>query len=559
MKQKIEQLLASLNINAPVLYPKPEFGDYAVNLAKFAKGNLGEVTPKIIAEIRAKDTGGIFEEVIQAGSFVNFRLSKKALLTNLQEIEQQKNKFGTSHVGQGQTVIVEYFQNNVAKPPHVGHLRSAVIGDSLKRIFTALGYNTLSDTHVGDWGVQFGILLHAYKTMGSREVVEKDPIQELNKLYVEESRKIAEDPALRELGKQEFVKLEQGDEENRKLWQWFVDESLKDFERYRKLLKLKPFDLNYGEAFYEDKMAEVLKELEDKGLVKVGEQGEKYVDLETEGLGRCILVKSDGGTTYHMRDFATYTYIRKTHPYFKHIYAVDSRQSHHFKQLFRILELAGYPAETDAVHVDIGFMSLPEGPISTRKGTVISLEKLITEAASRSLVVIKEKNPNLENKEEVAGIVGLAAIKYFDLSHNRKSEVEFSWDKAISFDGNTGPYMLYTYARIQGILRKVASSESRVPSINYSTELEEQELYLLRKLVYFPEMVEQAGGVYLPSLICSYLFELSQLLNTFYEAVQVASEEDLDKKKLRISLISAVGQVVQNGLELLGIETVPRM
>lgn len=506
-------------------------------------------------KISSLDKEFVFESITAVSGFVNFKLSKKVLLGNLDRVMQEQEKYGSSNAGDGKTVIVEYFQNNVAKPPHVGHLRSAVVGDSLKRIFAALGYNAISDTHIGDWGVQFGILLYAYKTMGDREVVIKDPIIELNKLYVAMSAKIEEDPSLRDKGKEEFVKLEQGDEANRALWQWFVDVSKQDFERYRQLLHLLPFDFSYGEAFYEDKMPAVLKELEEQGLVKVGKQGEKYVDLEEEGLGRCILVKSDGGTTYHMRDFATYTYIRKTHPYYKHIYVVDNRQSHHFKQLFRILEKAGYPAESDAVHVDLGFMSLPEGAISTRKGTTISLEALLAESKSRALKIIQEKNPELQGKEVVAEKVGLAAVKYFDLSHNRKSEIIFTWDKAVAFEGNTGPYMQYAHARIHGILRKVGEVETAQGGFEM-IDLESAETILLRKLMNFGEVIEAAANEYSPTLICNYLFELSQEFNTFYEAVPIKDEADKTKQAFRIKLISSVAQVINNGLILLGIEAV---
>ncbi|MBP9686745.1 MAG: arginine--tRNA ligase, partial [Candidatus Doudnabacteria bacterium] len=484
------------------------------------------------------------------GGFVNVTLSDLHLLRELEAVATQGDAYGSINIGQGKRVVVEYFQNNVAKPPHVGHLRSAVIGDSVKRLFSFLGYNAVSDTHVGDWGVQFGILLYAFKTVGNRAVVEPDPIQELNKLYVAMSARIETEPELREQGKQEFVKLEQGDSENRELWQWFVDVSLADFERYRELLGLLPFDYNLGESFYEDKMQAVLQDLQQKGLVSTGETGELYVDLEADGLGRCILVKSDGGTTYHLRDFATYIYRKDVIGFWKNVYVVDVRQAHHFKQLFKVLEKAGYPTATDSQHVDFGFMGLPEGAISTRKGNVISLEALVSEGVSRARAIITEKNPDLANKDEVAQQVALAAIKYFDLMHNRQSNIVFTWDKALSFEGNTGPYLQYTHARIYGIARK-ASAAPVASTAPYA--LNAYERAVLQKILTFSEVLEQAAQEYYPNLLANYLFELAQIFNRFYEAVPVNQESDPIARQYRTHLCSATAQVIKNGLYILGI------
>lgn len=540
--------------------PKPEMGDYATNvamvLAKQLKQSPATVAATIKSRIKNQESSVGIAKIEVLGGFINFTLSEEYLKENLDKVIQQAEKYGSANQGSGKKVIVEYFQNNVAKPPHVGHLRSAVIGDSLKRLFNFLGYEAVSDTHVGDWGVQFGIVLYAFKTFGDRAVVEKDPIQELNKLYVAMSGKIDENPELRDLCKQEFVKLEQGDVENRQLWEWFVEVSMQDFERYRNLLGLLPFEYNLGESFYEDKMQIVLQELKDKGLVQTGETGELYVDLEAEGIGRCILVKSDGGTTYHLRDFATYKYRKDVIRYWKNIYVVDVRQSHHFVQLFKILEKAGYPAGEDSVHIDFGFMGLPEGAISTRKGNVISLEALIGEAENRAIQIIEEKNPALKDKRVAAGKVALAAIKYFDLVHNRQSNITFTWDKALSFEGNTGPYLQYTFARIHGIGRK---SESRGGEIKSNHTLNEHESAVLRKLILFPEVLEQASQEYLPNLICNYLFELAQIFNRFYEVVPVNQESDDTAYYYRVRLCSATAQVIKNGLYLLGIESPEEM
>ncbi len=552
-----------------VSYPKPGFGDYATNAAMvlFKKFNVApaknpmEFASTLAEEITKLDHKNSFAKVEAVGGFINFNLSAKELLSNLEQILNLQDKYGRSDAGAGRTMIVEYFQNNIAKPPHVGHLRSAVIGDALVRILNFAGYKTISDTHIGDWGVQFGILLYAYKEFikngGDKNQLEKDPIVELNKLYVDMSAQIDAKPELRDLGKEEFKKLETGDAENRELWEWFVKVSLEDFEKYRQILGMLNFDHNLGESFYEDKMPAVLSMFEDKGLVKTGETGEKYVDLEDFGLGRCILVKSDGATTYHLRDFATYIYRNQEFDFYRNLYIVDVRQSHHFRQLFKVLAMAGFSAETDSVHVDLGFMSLPEGAISTRKGNTISLENLIDEAEKRALAIINEKNPELTNKEEVAKQVARAAIKYFDLSHNRETEIVFTWENALSFEGNTGPYLQYTHARINGIAKKFDGEINT--SVNSESNLNVDEQNVLRKLQFFAEIVEVISENYFPNLLCNYLFELAQIYNSFYENNSVIAAETEDSKTLRMQISKATAQVLKNGLALLGIDAPEEM
>ena len=373
------------------------------------------------------------------------------------------------------------------------------------------------------------------------------------------SAQIDTTPELRDLGKAEFQKLEAGDSENREAWEWFVKVSYEDFEKYRQLLGINSFDHNLGESFYEDKMTQVLNQFEEKGLITIGETGEKYVDLEEQNLGRCILVKSDGATTYHLRDFATYIYRKNEFDFYRNLYIVDVRQSHHFRQLFRVLEMAGYSSETDSAHLDFVFMTLPEGAISTRKGTTISLENLLAEANKRALEIIQEKNPDLADKQKVSKQVALAAIKYFDLSHNRSTEIVFTWDKALSFDGNTGPYLQYTHARIQGIFRKMGEDMASVKGAEFTGELAAQETAVLRKIQQFAEIIESASEQYLPNIICNYLFELAQSFNAFYQEIPILKEENEHKRLMRLNLIKATAQVLKNGLDLLGIEAPEEM
>ena len=547
-----------------VSYPKPGFGDYATNAAMvlFKKFNTApakspmEFATALAEKISELDHNNTFSKIEAVGGFINFTLSEKVLLHNLKNIFESAENFGSSTVGANQKVLVEYFQPNMAKPLHLGHLRTAIIGDALFRILKFSGFNVESDTHLGDWGTQFGLLLLAYKKWGDIEVIKTNPIIELNKLYVRINTEIEENPELREEGKLEFVKLEQGDEEVKKIWQQFKEWSWEEYDIIYNDLGVRKSDNDWPESFFADKMPTVLQQLKDKGLLKES-QGAQIVDLEDHKLGVAVLVKSDGGTTYLLRDLATYIY-RKSQGFEKQIYVVDNRQSHTLNQTFKILELLGVIESPDeALHIAYGFLSLPEGAMSTRKGTIIGANELITKAQEQALAIVEEKNPGLENKEEVSKLVMQSAIKYFDLSHNYKSDLVFTWDKALSFEGNTGPYLQYTHARINGILRKGdIGSSIQTPE---DVELSQAELVVLRKLQKFEEVIQQVLVEYTPNTLTNYLFELSQNFNSFYEVSPVLKEEDESKRNLRLNLIKATAQVIKNGLNLLGIEAPEEM
>ena len=557
---KLTSYLDVLSITSP----EPQFGDYSTNtaliLAKKLKVNPKDVANKIIEQIKKEDKKQYFSAIEEKGGFINFTFSEEFLLKNLSKIIEQRELFGSSLLGGGKKILVEYFQPNVAKPLHLGHLRTAIIGDSLFRIFLSQGFKAESDTHLGDWGTQFGLVLLAYKKYGDIKVIEKNPIEELNKLYVQINSEIESNPELREEGKQEFVKLEQGDKENRELWKKFKDWSWQEYEVVYKDLEIRKSDHDWPESFFEDKMSAVIAELKSKGLLKES-QGAQIVDLEAYGLGIALLVKSDGGTTYLLRDLATYIF-RKSQGFEQQFYVVDVRQSHTLKQTFKIVELLGYIKHPEeAVHISYGFLTLPEGAMSTSKGTVVGAKEFIENVQKEALKIIEEKNPKLREKELVANKVAAGAIKYFDLSHNLKSDIVFDPKKAISFEGNTGPYLMYTHARIHGILRK---SEIRNPKseINFKSEilnLKSEELSVLRKLLKFPEVVTQVSEDYLPNLLCNYLFELSQTFNAFYQEVPVLQEENDDLRSFRLQLVTATAQVIKNGLYLLGIEAPEEM
>jgi arginyl-tRNA synthetase len=569
IKTYIQHLLASslseLKLTAflneiQISQPDSKFGDYSTNapliLAKQLKMSPVQVAEKIVESLKKSDVEKRLEAIEVAGGFINFRASQKDLFVNLKNILEYKELFGASVLGGGQKILMEYFQPNVAKPLHLGHLRTAIIGDCLFRVMKSCGYKVESDTHLGDWGTQFGLLILAFKKYGDISVIEKDPIVELNKLYVKINAEIENSPELREAGKAEFVKLEKGDEENKKLWKMFRDWSWQEYDIIYSDLGVRRSDHDWPESFFEDKMPGVLTELKQKNLL-VESQGAQIVNLEEYNLGVAVLVKSDGGTTYLLRDLATYIF-RKSQGFAKQFYVVDVRQSHTLAQTFKIMELLGYIQKPeDAIHIGYGFLTLPEGAMSTRKGTVVGAKEFIVSVQETALKVIEEKNSSLENKQEVAKLVASSAIKYFDLSHNLKTDIVFDPKKAISFEGNTGPYLQYTHARIHGILRKAENYERS--AINSQGEAGPYELAVLRKLLYFPEIVVQVSKDFLPNLLCNYLFELSQTFNSFYQEVPVLAEEDVNKKNFRLNLISATAQVLNNGLYLLGIEAPEEM
>jgi arginyl-tRNA synthetase len=546
--------------------PEPQFGDYATNAALVLSRQLKR-SPQEIAAIwadKAKelDYESLLDSAAAAGGFINFKLADKYLLQNLQAIIDQRDLYGASIAGGGKKVLVEYFQPNIAKPLHLGHLRTAIIGDSLFRVLLSQGFKTESDTHLGDWGTQFGLLLYAFKKYGDLLKIEKNPIEELNKLYVKINAEAEQDESVREKGKAEFVKLEQGDGENRKLWKQFKEWSWKEFEIIYADLDVRRADHDWPESFFEDKMPAVIEQLKSKGLLKES-QGAQIVDLEQYNLGIALVVKSDGGTTYLLRDLATYIY-RKSQGFERQLYVVDVRQKHALAQTFKILELLGHITTPDeAVHIAYGFLTLPEGAMSTRKGTIISAKEFIEQVQEQAKAIIEEKNPELKNKDKIAKIVAAGAIKYFDLSHNLSSDIVFDAKKAISFQGNTGPYLQYTHARIHGILRKASQSVVQGNALLFGQadglHYNGHETDVLRKLIQFPEIVEQAAKDFLPNLLCNYLFELSQSFNAFYQEVPVLQEPDEKIKDLRLRLITATAQVIKNGLYLLGVEAPEEM
>ncbi len=547
-----------------VSYPKPEFGDYASNAAMMLFKNFNvkpASNPAEFAKLIAKtafeiDKNKTFSKIENAGGFINFTLANSYLLFNLNQILEQKNNFGLQEKKDGEKILLEYFQPNVAKPLHLGHLENGIFGDSLFKLLTATGKIVESDTHLGDWGTQFGLLLLAFKMWGDMSVIEQDPIVELNKLYVKINQEIESNPGLREQGKAEFVKLEQGDQQNYDLWQKFKEWSWQEYDFMYKEVGIRQADHDFPESFYIDLMPKVLDMLNSKGLL-VQSEGAQIVNLEQFNLGIAVVVKSDGGTTYLLRDLATYIH-RKEMGFAKQFYVVDVRQSHALAQTFKILQLLGVIDNNfEAKHIAYGFLKLPDGAMSTRKGTVIGAKELYEDARAASLKIVEQKNPDLEDKESVSKIIANAAIKYFILSRNLKNDIIFDKENSLSFEGNTGPYLQYTHARICGITRKVGIEASNInPSFD---QINTSEQLVLRKLQQYQAVVNSAADNFLPNTLCSYLFELSQDFNNFYEHNSVVNADSEGSKQLRLAISVATAQVIKNGLDLLGITAPQQM
>ncbi|OGZ94229.1 MAG: arginine--tRNA ligase [Candidatus Sungbacteria bacterium RIFCSPLOWO2_01_FULL_47_32] len=545
------------NIGEPVFTVEvpenSEHGDYSTNiamaLARTIKKNPLEIAALLTESLKAEK---LFSSVAAAPpGFINFRLNEVNLLSEIQKKLKNKKAFGKTNVGKGKTVLVEYFQLNIAKRPHVGHLRSAVIGDALKRVLLLSGYKAVSDTHVGDWGTQFGILLLGFKEAGMSVKDKKvlaDPFGVLEELYIKENEKIEADSDRREKAKLEFAKLEKGDRENRKIWKWMVDISMKNLETSAHHLGLLKFDEHKGESSYEKDMPGIVA-LAFTKRVAIKKDGAAIVDLSDEKLDEAVLVKSDGASTYLLRDLATIQY-REKKKYFKNLYVVDVRQQHHFRQVHFVAASLGFNFEGESRLVEFGAMTLPEGKMSTRKGNIISLESLLKEAGERALKVIKEKNPELKNMGSVAGAVGLGAIKYFDLSRNRKSDIVFRWEDALAFEGNTGPYLQYTHARLKSILRKAKKTVKLPKNIPVLSDLEHE---ILSRILSFEEAIEDSLASYAPNILANYLHSLAQNVNEFYHSHPVLNEPDEGKKAVRLMLVESSTTALKQGLWCLGI------
>ena len=529
-----------------------DLGDIAFPAFSLAK--IERKAPQAIAaDIAEKIDASHFEKVVATGPYVNFFLDKSQISDQvIKSVIEAGADYGQQEEGQGANVTIDLSSPNIAKPFSVGHLRSTVIGDALSNIFRKMGYNTIKINHLGDWGKQFGLLMVAYKKWGSKEAVEANPIDELLKLYVRINAEIENDPAVDEEGRLWFKKLEDGDPEATELWQWFRDESLVEFNRIYKLLGVE-FDSLNGEAFYNDKMDEAVQILEDKGLLKES-KGASIVDLDDVNLPPAMIKKSDGATLYITRDIATAIYRARTYNFVKNIYAVGQEQSNHFRQLKAVLKKMGFEWSDDMIHVDFGLVTKNRQKLSTRKGNIILLEPTLQEAISRAKAQIEEKNPELENKEEVARAVGVGAVKFYDLKTDRRNGYDFDLEAMVSFEGETGPYVQYAYARIQSILRKA----NFTPSADATYSLSDPESWEIIKLLQdFARVVKRAAENYDPSLIAKYAINLAQAFNKYYAHTRILDESPERDSRLALSYSTAV--VLKEALRLLGVDAPEKM
>ena len=529
-----------------------EMGDIAFPAFSLAK--VERKAPQAIAKdiVEKLDTTG-FEKVVATGPYVNFFLDKDAISHQvLTDVIAKKDQYGQLNIGQGRNVTIDMSSPNIAKPFSVGHLRSTVIGDALANIHGKLGFNPIRINHLGDWGKQFGMLIVAYKLWGDKTAVEADPISELLKLYVRINAEAEEKPELDEEARQWFKKLEDGDQEALELWQWFRDESLVEFNRIYEKLDVH-FDSFNGEAFYNDKMDEGIQILEEKGLLQES-KGALIVDLERYNLPPALIRKTDGATLYITRDMATAMYRKRTYDFVKSIYVVGQEQINHFKQLKAVLKEMGFDWSDDMTHITFGLVTKDKKKLSTRKGNIILLEPTLDEAILRALSQIEAKNPNLENKEEVAHAVGVGAVKFFDLKTDRDNGYDFDLEAMVSFEGETGPYVQYAYARIQSILRKA----NFVPSTENNYKLADAESWeIIKHVQNFSTVVERAGDKFDPSLIAKYAINLAQAFNKYYAHTRILDESP--ERDSRLALAYATGVVLKEALRLLGVKAPEKM
>ena len=540
---------------------KKEFGDFQTNFAMMNSKAIGknprEIATTLVENFKEND---LIEKLEIAGpGFINIHLKNNFLNNEVKKIDNEKYDFSFLNVDE--TVIIDYSSPNIAKRMHIGHLRSTIIGDAIKRILDFIGFKTISDNHIGDWGTQFGKLIVAYNKWLDKEAYEADPIGELERIYVLFSDEAKKDPTLEDVARNELRKLQMGDEQNNKLWKEFIKISLKEYNKVYDRLGVK-FDHYFGESFYNDMMPDVLEELKEKNIAKE-DQGALVVFFEEDKLPPALVQKKDGSFLYATSDLATIKFRKNELNVDKAVYVTDERQQNHFKQVFEISEMLGEPYNYEKSHVYFGIMRFGDGMIfSSRSGNIIRLVDLLDEAKKQVKSVIDEKNPNIpeDEKEKIAEIVGTGAIKYFDLSQNRTSDILFTWDKVLSFEGNTGPYLQYTYARIQSILRKL--KEENISVKNNDIILDDMfdiERELAVALLRFPQTVVKSYETYRPNIIADYLFDTAKLFNNFYNSKSILKETDKKVMDARILLAQKTASILKQGLNLLGIETVDRM
>jgi len=534
--------------------PDPAMGDYAFPCFRLAKP-LRTAPPKIAEALCAAWNHAEVASVQPVNGYMNFFLNRENFAAEtMAALLSQGERYGSSELGKGKTVCLDYSSINIAKRFHIGHLSTTMIGHSLKRIFDFLGYTTVGINHLGDWGTQFGKMVCAYKKWGSREDVEARGIDAMTELYVRFHEEAEKDPSLEDEGRAWFKKIEDNDPEAMEIFSWFKEVTLRDAARVYEKLGV-TFDSYAGESFYNDKMEPVIQELRNKGLL-VQSEGAWVVDLEGDSMPPCLILKSDGATIYATRDLAAAIYRQNTYHFDKCLYVVAYQQDLHFRQVFRVLEKMGYPWAKDCVHVSFGMVSFEGEALSTRKGNVVLLEDLLDQAVAKAREIIEEKSPNLENKDEVARQVGIGAVVYTDLSANRIKDIDFRWERALNFDGESAPYVQYTHARCCSVLRKAGDLAAAAPDWSALTDDEAQAL--LRLLSRFPDVIREAADKYEPSMVTRAVTDIAQAFNKYYYEHRILDGEPA-QASARVALTQATCAVIKTGLCLIGIEAPERM
>lgn len=555
LKEKIEDLSLEEIVGLIEIPPNSEMGDYAFpcfRLAKVFRKAPNMIAADLAESIEAKDA---ISKVEPAGGYVNFFVNKSQLAKNvINDVLTQGKKYGHSELGKDKTVVIDFSSPNIAKPFHIGHIRTTVIGNALYKIYDSQGYNTVRVNHLGDYGTQFGKLIVAFKKWGNKEAVESNPIPELLKLYIQFHDEAEKHPEMEDEARAWFTKLENDDKEAKDLWQWFRDESLKEFSRVYDLLDIE-FDSYAGESFYSDKMDRVIDIIKDKGLLEESE-GTNIVNLEEYNMTPALITKKDGSTLYMTRDLAAALYRKENYDFEKCIYVVGSQQSLHFQQLFKVLELIGFEWAKDMVHVPFGMVALEEGTMSTRKGRVVFLESVLRQAIEKTKETMLAKNPNAENVDEIAKQVGVGAVVFQELSNSRIKDYTFSWERTLSFEGETGPYVQYTHARCCSVLRK--ANMDVTADVDYSILSDADSSEVLKLIASFNDSILAAMRKNEPHIVTRFVLDLAQAFNKFYHDNPILVD-DIEVKKARVALVAATKQTIENALSILGMGAPERM
>ena len=565
-KQKIAQQIAKATnllqeeIEQYIEIPTDEkMGDYAFPCFKLAK-SLKKAPPMIAEELKQAISfeQELMEKIEVVSGYLNFYINPQALVSNtLQEIAKEQENYGKSNLGNGKNIVIDYSAPNIAKPFHIGHLRSTVIGGALYKIYKYLGYNCTGINHLGDYGTQFGKLIEGYKRWGDEYNIEQNPIDELTKIYVRINNLCKEDEEVLEACRNNFKKLEDKDPYCVEIWNKFRELSLKEFQKVYDLLQVQ-FDSWNGEAFYSDKMDEIVKILKEKNLL-VPSEGAMVVNLEEKEMPPCIIEKTNGSTTYATRDLAAILYRARTYNFDKALYVTSYEQILHFKQVFEVAKNLGLDEKytNNLVHIPFGMIQLKSGKMSTREGNVIKLEELLNEAINRVVAIMEEKNPDLENKEQIAKQIGIGAVIFNDLYNSRIKDEIFDWDTMLNFNGETGPYMQYIYVRTKSLLEK-AGYVPTIQKVDYSKLTDDISVRIIKLIYNFQDILKQVAEKHEPYILSRYLIRLAQSFSSFYNEHKIIVEEK-EVQNARLYLTYSVGLVLKIGASLLGIEMPDRM